>query len=259
MLATFKETGKSLRDLHYGSEIIKRSVPEAFWYWLKYPLIIAIIALLIGIAMVTYFAPQIPKLADKYLPEGEFTVQDGLAETTIQQPLVWEDSDFAFIFNLKGLETDLDNYENGILILEDRLIARGTDGMRVIKWSDFEQDFSISKEQVVESLNQSKTTILGVLLGGVVLVVVLLFGLYVIWEAISFLVSSVLFWVVAKVLKRKLDFTNTFKLVAYAAVPALLVQLLNMLLPNSVLPVLSMAVFVFYVAAWMYRLPKVNK
>jgi len=254
MIATFRETIESLRDLEYGKEIIKKTVGQSFWYWLKYPLAITIILSFVWIAVVIYFTPRISRLADQYLPEVDLTVRDGMATTTMKQPLVWEGFGSVFIFNLKGSERDLDGYKNGLLILEDRVIAKGGRVERVIKWSEFEHDFQITKQGVVDTLSKNKFTILVVLLVIMLLRDVLGFGFLVLSQTIIFLVWSVLFWIVARIFHKPLKYLDIFKLSLYAAVPALLVDLLNGLLPGSVLSTLSMGVFVFYGLAWLYRL-----
>jgi hypothetical protein len=259
MLATFKETWKSIGDLSYGKQLIKRTVGESFWYWFKYPLTIAILILVLGVAAVTYFSPQVPRLAEKYIPEGEFSVIGGKADTTVKQPFVWEDSNFAFIVNIAGQEEDLDTYESGVLILEDRMIVKNpNDGLRTVKWSDVE-DFTISKSLVVNGLDTNKLIILAIGLSIVLVLVVVGLGFYVLYQTVALLVGALGFFIVAKILKRALPYTDVLKLMYYAAVPAFLINLLNALMPNSLLPIVSMGVFVFLAANWIYRLPKVSK
>lgn len=257
MIATFKETAKSVSDLSYGAKIVERSVKEVFWYWYKYVLLFAGIMLFLSLAGVTYFTPQLTKIAADKLPQFDLKVQDGKASTHIPQPQMYTDSDLAIILNLAGKPTDLDTYKNGALVLVDRIIVKNTDNSGVvnskeIKWSDL-GNFSIDKNGVVSWLGTNKTRILASLLGIVVVLGIVLLGLYTLWQIVAMAVWAILFLVVAKILKKKLKYIQVVRLVFYASVISLLLGALNLLLPNQLLSIFSLGAFVFYVCAWIYK------
>ena len=81
---------ESLRDLNYGSVVIKNSLSHAIWHWFKYVLGIGIGGLVIGVSALVYFTPQIPKFLSEKLPDINLTLKDGKVSTNIPEPYVWE-------------------------------------------------------------------------------------------------------------------------------------------------------------------------
>lgn len=77
MIAAFKQTLESLRNLDYGVQIKKMTLGQTLSYWIKYIILIAVLGLVIGIGAVVYFTPQIPKF---------------VADKTVEQPFVWKES-----------------------------------------------------------------------------------------------------------------------------------------------------------------------
>ena len=67
------------------------------------------------------------------------------------------------------------------------------------------------------------------------------------------------FWILNLILKKNLKYLETFRFVVVASVPALILDMINFLFNDKILSLLSMAVFVFYAAIWIYRLPTKNK
>ena len=97
MIATFKETFTSLQDLKYGQTIIKKTVRQALWYWTKYILLITTLGVILAIAALAYYAPQLPKLLGDQIPDIDLTLKGGLASTTGKQPFIVGDDKFIFI------------------------------------------------------------------------------------------------------------------------------------------------------------------
>lgn len=257
MLATFKETFRSVRDLDYGAKIVGRSVKEVFWYWYKYVLLFATIMLFLALGGVAYFTPQLTKIAQDKLPEFDLAVRDGKASTNIPQPQVYADSDLGIILNMAGKDTDLDAYKNGAIVTADKIIVKSTDGAKVnikeIKWSDL-GDFSVDKNILISWLGANKMRMLGTLLGIVMILAIFMLTIYTAGQIISMVVWSAVFLLVAKILKRNLKYDQVIRLVVYASVISLLVGTLNLFLPSQILSTLSLGLFVFYVCAWIYRL-----
>lgn len=257
MLATFRETINSVRDLEYGSKIVERSVKSVFWYWYKYVLLFAGIMLFLALGSVVYFTPQLTKIASEKLPAFDLSVLDGLATTTMKQPQMFVDSDIAFILNTKGKSTDLDNYQNGAIVLADRVIFKnvenGVTNTKELKWADM-GDFTVDKNSVVSWLAANKTRMLLVFFSVVIIFGLILFGLYTLGQIVFLAVSSVLFLIIAKILKKKLTYTQVVRLVFYSSVISLLVGVLNLFLPSQILSTLSLGLFVFYTCAWIYKL-----
>ncbi len=258
MIATFRETARSVSDLNYGAKIVERSVKEVFWYWYKYVLLFAAIMLFLALGGVSYFTPQLPKIVESKLSQFDLTVKGGKASTHIPQPQIYTDSDLAIILNLAGKPADLDNYKSGALILVDRIIFKNTDSNKIVntkelKWSDL-GDFAITKDTLVSWLMTNKLRILTILLSAVIVLALVFLGLYTLWQIISMAIWAVLFLLVAKILKKKLAYAQVVRLVFYASVISLLIGTLNLVLPSQLLATLSLGAFVFYVCAWIYRL-----
>ncbi|KKU29173.1 MAG: hypothetical protein UX42_C0002G0005 [Microgenomates group bacterium GW2011_GWC1_46_20] len=124
VIATFKETLASLQDLKYGQIILQKSVGQALWYWTKYLLLIIAIGVILAIAALTYYAPQLPKILGDQIPDVDLTITSGIASTTVKQPFTAGDDKFIFILDTTGKLEDLDKYPAGVLILADKVVAK---------------------------------------------------------------------------------------------------------------------------------------
>lgn len=257
MIATFKETVKSVTDLSYGKVIVGRSLKSAFWYWYKYVLLFAAIIFFVVLAGTVYFTPQLSKIAEDRLPVFDLTVKDGVASTHLKQPQMYTDSNMAVILNLAGKPTDLDNYPNGALVLADKILVKTTDNNVVktqeMKWSDM-GNFSVTKDTIVTWLTTNKAKILGVLLGGTLLLGLIILGFYTLGQMIGVVIWSLLFLIVAKIMKKKVEFTQVMNLVLYVSVIPLLIGVLHLFWASQILSVISLGLFIFYPCAWIYKL-----
>ncbi len=235
MIATFKQTFESLKNLDYGVQIKKMTVGQTLSYWSKYVLLIGILGLIIGIGAVVYFAPQTPKLITENVPDVQFEIKQGKLTTNQKLPFTWQDN------------------ESSIYIDETKIIIKSPDGKSPeVKFADIKEDFSFNKMVIANWVanNQTLLLVLGIVL---VLVLVLVIGLFgVLGQLFQMALWTVGFWILAIVLKKNLKYLETLKFVIMASVPALAFDIFG-------LPLLSMAVLAFYAGVWIYRLPTKNK
>lgn len=258
MLATFKETYASLSHLEYGQTILTKKTSSVFWYWLKYPLIFAILILFGVLASVSYFTPQLSKLASEKLPQFDLTVQKGVASTKMTQPQIFKQDDLALILDLKGKPSDLDAYKQGALLLSDRVIFKTEDSSGTIKtnemrWSEF-GDFTFDKNTVVNWLSTNKMQlVLGLCLVSLLLGV-FIFGFYVLGQFLGMFLWTLVFFVLAKIFKKTADFGGVMNLVMYASVITVILGFVNIFLNNAYLSLAGTIIFIFYAGVWVYKL-----
>lgn len=245
---------ESLRDLNYGSVVIKNSLSHAIWNWFKYVLGIGIGGLVIGVSALVYFTPQIPKFLSEKLPDINLTLKDGKVSTNIPEPYVWGDKNMALIINTKGTVDDLREYKIGVLILKDKIVAKQESETKLIDLSEFKDEASLSKEMIVSWTQNNKVWLLVVGLAMLIIIEVILGIMYLIWQVFSFLFWSLAFFVVSIILKKNLGYTNILKIVLTASVIPLLISTLNILFQDKILDTLSIGIFVFYAGTWIYRL-----
>lgn len=259
MITTFKETLTSVKDLRYGQQIIKKTVGQTFWYWLKYVLLAAIVAFVLSLAALTYFVPQIPQLAEKAVPDITIAIKDGKFTTDAKEPLILGDENFPIIINTKGKASDLDSYKTGVLVLENEIIAKDESQTRIVKFSEFDEDISLNKPTVVNWLKDHK---IGLLIAGLVIAFIgelIFLSIFLIWKSVTFLLAALLLWVGALALKRKIQYEDSLKLIIYAAVPSLIVSFLFTFTGSDLGSLISLVVWVFFASSWLSRLPVANK
>lgn len=256
MIATFKETLASLQDLKYGQTIIKKTVGQALWYWTKYLLLIAIVGVILAIAALTYYAPQLPRLLDDQIPNLDLTIKDGQASTTVQQPFVAGDDKFIFILDTTGKLEDLDKYPAGILVLADKVVAKKDSAdIRIYPLKDF-PDGTFTKTLVLDWIKNNQLTILG--LGTAVAIFLGLFitGLAWMWKVSGLVIFALLVWVASHLIKRTVSVADSLKLVLYASVLPILVSTVSILSPASKLStIIQLGLLLLYSLGWLWYLP----
>ncbi len=259
MRATLKETWASIRDLGYGQAIVAKTVGQAFWYWFKYVLVVTIVLIGLAIASLTYFAPQLPKLVAKFVPDIGVSIADGKLSTNATQPLILGDDNFKLILNTYGKESDIDQVKTGVLVLEDKLLTKNGTDTRMVSFSEIGDNVKVDKQTVISWLEGNKMLLLGIGLGAILLIGTILLGTYVGWKVIVFLVGGLLLWLAAKLIHRRITFTDGLKLAAYAAVPALILSVFFTLIPNQLGATLSLGTWIFLACAWLVKLPVAKK
>ncbi len=259
MIATIKETWASIRNLEYGQQIVKKTVGQAFWYWFKYVLAISLVLVVMALASLTYFTPQLPKFAETMLPNISITVKDGKLTSTAPQPYVAGDANFMFILNTKGRVEDADKLKAGVLVLADRAIVKNDTETRVFNFSDIKDNFTLTKNGVINWLKDDKSTLL--LIGLVIILIgtIITLGTYLISKWIAFIIGALILFVMAKIIHRSVSFGDTLKLAIYAAVPSLIVSLLLTFTPNQSNSVITLGVWIFFACAWLVKLPLEKK
>lgn len=258
MIATFRETAASLQDLKYGAKIIKLSVGQTIWYWTRYLILFLILACVLGLAALVYYTPQLPKLANDNLPDITLSVKDGKASANVPQPFVRGDDKFSFIIDTKGTGAELDKFKTGVLLTGDKLITKSETETKVMSLKNV-QNFTGSKTNIVDWLKSHELNLL--LIGLVAIILFAAFGglVYGAWSVIVMALWAILLFLLAKILKKKLEFINALKIIAYASVPSLLISIVGFFFPSSLFSLISLAALLFYAIAWTYHLTPAKK
>ncbi len=257
VIATFKETLASLRDLKYGQTIIKKTVGQALWYWTKYLLLITALGVILAIAALTYYAPQLPKLLGDQIPDIDLTLKGGLASSTVKQPFIAGDDKFIFILNTAGKLEDLDKYPAGILILSDKIVAKQDSGStRTYPLKDF-PDGTFTKTIILDWVKHNQLAILGLGAGAILLFATFITGFTWAWKLGGITIFALLIWLASHIIKRNLNIADSLKLVLYASVLPTLVGAVSLLSTTSqISSIIQLGLLLLYSLGWLWYLPK---
>ncbi len=246
MIVTLKETFSSLSSKTYGQTIIKKTIGQSLWYWSKYVIAVGILVFVVLTGLIFYYTPQAARLLDENLPNIDLSVKNGQATSSTEQPYQMGDSDFMFILDTKGTSTELDPYKSGLLILGDRILAKkNSTETQEYKLKDM-GDFQIDKQTIISAFSKNKYTLATTLILISVIFVVFMVSLYWLFNLLSFLVSGFLLLIFAKIIHRKIIYTDSLKIVIHAAVISMLV--------SPISPALSLGLFLIYSCVWIYNL-----
>ncbi len=231
-----------LKDLNYGSKVIKQTLGQVIWFWFKYVLAIGICGLVIGISALFYYTPQFPKLLTEKVPEVQFTIKNGKLTTNQQLPFKWDDGRM-FVY-----------------IDENKIILSDSKGENnEIKFADIKEEVKFDKNMIVKWSTENKLWLLGVGLAILFSLILVLGIFYLLWQTIMFLVWSLGFWIFSFILKKKLGYLDIIKLVITASVIPLFISTLNIVFQDRILNILSFGILVFYCGIWIYHLPSGKK
>ncbi len=258
MLATFRETIRSLRDLDFGREVVKKTLPQAVWYWSKYLIGVAGLTFILGLFMLTYFVPQVPRLAQKNLPDIQLDVKNGKLNTNLTETFVHVNNGFAFIVSPTGSEQELDKYQSGILILADKVVTKSPEQTRQIKLSEI-GDVSYDKSDLVEWARDHQLALLSLGISSLLLLSIVLWGFYWLARWPGWLLAGLVVWLIGRMWKKPIKYTDSLKIVIYAAVFPLLISVVVLFTATPVITILSMGVWLFYSLSWVNRLPLSKK
>jgi len=252
VIATFKETLTSWKNVAYGRDIITKPVKSVLWYWTKYLILISLIPFILIIFLLTRLVPQSPRLIRDYLPEGTLTMTDHTLSSTITQPSVFRDGDFEIIFDLNATPSAFSSTASGILIGSDRLTIRSADGqLQNLDYSAI-PDFSTDKFQLADWI---QSRLREVWFGGFLIITVLgliLFALSWFWRVVGMLIGALLFWAVLRYfMHRDLRYLQVLNLVVYASVLPLLLSVLLFFVSGDVTSLINIAILIYFVYNWV--------
>lgn len=233
MFNVFKETWVGLRDLNYGSQIMKFSWKKVFKHWFSAFVWVFVVWTLGTIAFWTYFVPQIPKMIIDKIPDIQVELKQKKLYVIPATPLVLGDS-------------------QNILAFEPEFILLKNNG-KVTKIDYPDQNFSLNKTLVLAFVKESKIKIW---LAGIALISIFLLVITLslsISQMTGLLLWSVVFWVGGKLLLKKLSYLDTLKICIYASVPGIFISIFgNSGMLGTILP---LVLFAWYSGMWIYKLP----
>ncbi len=260
MIRTFKETLASLQDKQYGKLIIAKPFPRVLWYWSQYFLLVAAVTLILVLAAVTYFIPQLPRLLRDNLPTAAVQVKSGRLTTTLSQPAVFGSSDFPIIVDTTAsTSAELGNVTTGVLVTGDKILfkqdANTTQTQNISDFPDFHTDKNTLVSYVTAHQIRLWLIVVGLLLGFSLLLSAFLW----IGRLLGFAIWSLIFWLAALLLKRRLTYLQIFNLVLYASVLPFLMDAFLALAPNQLISFVSLGVFLYFMITWLLALPRADK
>jgi hypothetical protein len=254
MLATFRETIRSIQDRSFGREIINKSLSQVTWYWTKYLIVIASITALLGLCLLTYFVPQLPRLAQQNLPDINIQIKDGKLITDLTEPFIQENNNFTLIISPMGTEKDLDGHQSGILVLSDTLITKTPEQSRSLKLSEI-GDLAYTKSDAVSWTRDNQFLLLIVGIFTLIIFSLLFWGFYWVSRWPGFIAVAIVSWLAARFWKRSMTYYDALKISIFAAVFPLMIFLASLFTTTPIITILSLVVWLFYCLTWTYRLP----
>jgi hypothetical protein len=242
MLNTFKETYRSIIDKQYGNVIVAKKLREALWYWTKYLILFTVLPVILFIFLITYFVPQLSKLASSQLPEVTVSLAQGKLSVDPYKPLVFGNADYRVIVDLEGKSTLLDTTPSGLLVLQDRIIFKNSqDDSRTIDYQKM-GDFQITKSTVVNWLSQNQLKIYGFLFLAIILIAIVSFTAYWLTSLFTYAAWSAIYFFISKIIKRPMRFMPILLLTIYASVPSLVVSALLFIYPNQFISIFTLEI-----------------
>lgn len=204
----FKKMFYSITKFEYYPSIVKEGLGRAFLYLVIISLIFGLIeGISIGYTInkgVASFTEEV----EKGLPD--FTLENGQLEVQGKMPMVLDENDESiFIIDVSGQTTPdiLDNYNEGILILKDKVIQkRNFVETRVYRFGDY-KDFTITKDKIMGWLPILKG--IGIIIG------ILTFLFFIIRKMFSALILAVIGLIISSIQKVKLSFGQLYSIGIY--------------------------------------------
>ncbi len=254
MKSFINETIASLKDKTYGRVIITKTIKECFIHWLKIALVFSAFYLAMAIVTAVYEIPQLPKIAKSNFPNGEILLQDGHLSSTLEQKTLLQTSDFTVTVDPSAKITDPDSIPFGVLITSDKLYAKAPDEpVKTIELSKL-PNLTLSKDSLAKYFSENQLKILGIALAAILIIGLIATIIYILTQAIGMVVWASVFFVVAKILRKPIEYRDMVKLVIYASVPWLLVANVVNITPNPIFYWLNLAMFTFFVFSWLTNL-----
>ena len=243
VIATFKETITSLQDLKYGPKILAKTGKQTYWYWTKYFLALAGVGLFLILAVITYFVPQVPKFLSQNFPES--------------QPAIYTDSGISFILDTTGKITDLSDYKTGILVTADKIFFKDQQSkVQEIAIKKFE-DTAFDKNTIVNWSGENKPLLWGIVASSAVLILLSYGSFLYISYLVIMLAAAVGIWALSLILKKRISYINSLKLVFYASILPLIVSGFSFLSANDQITfIIQTGLFLIYAVGWLWYLPK---
>ncbi|MBI2587419.1 DUF1189 family protein [Candidatus Amesbacteria bacterium] len=257
MISTFKETLTSLRDPKYFEVIAKKTVKQSLWYWGRYVLFFALVPIILALFTLTYYTPQFPRLAKKYLPEVDLTVKNGLASTSLRQPFIANFEDIVFVIDTTGDSSFLS--QPGVMITKDKFIFRSPEGDTQTQSLKDLGDFHFDKSAAISwiSSHQFQIWLLGLLL--IILTAVIFSLFYVSFNILLFLFWAAVLWAISRLRHRKFLFTTGFKIAVHASVLPLIISAVTFISSSQLFFFLNLFLFAFYTISWYRQLAAPSK
>lgn len=256
MISTFKETIRSLQDQYYGNEIIARPLRSVIWYWSKYLLLLAGIVTLLSVAFMTNLLPQAPRFIEEKFPSGYIQLKDHLLTTSLPQPIVIGNKEFALIMDTENsTASELEAYVSGISFHKDQVFLKSEDGR--IESQSYSQvpDFYADKNPVIDFLSHNMVKVWFVLLGLILILVLIGTSITWSWKMLSYVIWSAVFFLIVKfIMKKTLNYLQVFRIVIYAGVLPFLFSTLLSFFPSPILEILNLAIFSYLGFNWVTNL-----
>ncbi|OGC92989.1 hypothetical protein A3D85_03310 [Candidatus Amesbacteria bacterium RIFCSPHIGHO2_02_FULL_47_9] len=260
MISTFRETIISLRDPKYPEVIVKKTIPQSIWYWLKYLLFFTLIPLIFLTFSLTYYTPQLPRIIQEHFPEFSLTVSQGQASVVPNEPYKFATPESIFIIDTTtGSAQSLADYTSGFVISRDRLYVKSPDGnLSDLPLSEL-GDFSYNREELSAWISRRLFAVWLAALAGLLFFAFVAVLSYTLFNFALIFLWSVILALLGRISHRSLSFAACLKVSVHAAVLPLVISAVTFLGSSALITLLNIALFVFYSLSWSKSLTRPAK
>ncbi len=270
---------KSLIDFSYYSELIATNFYTSLKYLFTLLIFVALInGLVLAVVLATYL-PQIPNFIVKakstilsfYPSDLVLTVKNSELSTNVQEPYYLDPVEITRTLNkipskkiehfvtidTAGSMEKFDQYKTAILVTKNMVIAQKSDGgYEAESFNSFNtanQELIITKDKYdqlvgkfLPYLDQLKTISLGLMAGAIILWPFVGGALYLSNKFLYLAVFSIIFLIIAKIMKKQLSYQKIFQLGMHALTLPIIIDLIQNLF-HFYIPFIYPVIFI----AWM--------
>jgi hypothetical protein len=151
------------------------------------------------------------QIVDEDVPE--FKLQDGKLTSSIDDPIIRQDAFQTFIFDTTGQITrdDLDQYDDTIAILQNRILLKSAGKVEAVEYDMF-QDANFTKKDIQNVLGQVTSYLPAI----IAIVIIISYIIATIGKFIGVTVLALIGLAIKSIMKRNLSFRQLWILSAYA-------------------------------------------
>ncbi|MCX7920632.1 MAG: DUF1189 domain-containing protein [Clostridia bacterium] len=248
----FTKAVKSISDFGYYKNLIKQSVGKSISYLLLLCLILGTISMIRPVLEFNRGISTFISAFEKNIPE--FVLENGELNVSGPMPVTTEEDGAIFIIDTSGRTgvEALNNYDNGMLVLKDKMIQKNLGNIQTTEFSSL-AGLKLTKSDIGQWLPFLKF----------ISVFIVLFGLivFIIGKLLSALLISIIGLLLNAIVSAGLTFKDIFKMAVYSlTLPIILKVILSAAAIN--VPFFWLVYYliaVFYVGYAMTLIKKENQ
>ncbi|MEK7646079.1 MAG: DUF1189 family protein [Patescibacteria group bacterium] len=250
-MSIFKDIKNSVYSPQFYSHIITGSGSKAFWYFIKFNLLLVAVvtviagAILIPLAMTFLSQENVSSISSYYPQDLEVVVKKGIVSTNVTEPYAiampekWtsekpssDEPKNLLVINTKAPFTieSFDAYDTVVLLTKDSLVARDDNKGKLTIQKLEDLNVTINRAQI-NTWTTSIVPFLKVIIPFVLVGLAIgLFLLILISKLFLIAIGAVLLFIAGKITKSSVTYSQWFKIGLYAVTPLILIEIIALAL-----------------------------